>query len=65
MTTCPCCSGVLLRHVRRDGVYWFCNHCWQEMPDFSLISCVHHRSMPSLPQVINELMPTQQLAVSR
>ncbi len=35
MKTCPCCSGVLLRHVRHDGVYWFCMHCWQEMPDLS------------------------------
>jgi hypothetical protein len=26
---------VLLRHVRHDGVYWFCMHCWQEMPDLS------------------------------
>ncbi|MBD2368602.1 hypothetical protein [Leptolyngbya boryana] len=28
---CPCCSYVLLRHVRLDGVYWRCSHCHAEM----------------------------------
>jgi hypothetical protein len=32
MNTCPCCSGQLLRHTRRQGLYWFCMHCRQEMP---------------------------------
>lgn len=31
-STCPYCSNPLLRHVRSKGVYWFCNHCYQEMP---------------------------------
>lgn len=30
--SCPCCSDRLLMHVRHSGVYWFCRHCWQEMP---------------------------------
>ncbi len=30
--TCPCCPHDLLRHVRATGVYWFCPHCYQEMP---------------------------------
>lgn len=30
---CPCCSEPLLRHARRGGVYWFCPHCHQEMPN--------------------------------
>ena len=30
--TCPCCSYTLLRHIRRGGIYWHCNHCYQEMP---------------------------------
>jgi hypothetical protein len=29
---CPCCSYVLLRHVRLSGIYWRCSHCYQEMP---------------------------------
>ncbi|WP_347275965.1 hypothetical protein [Leptolyngbya sp. FACHB-321] len=32
MTSCPCCSGPLLRHIRCQEKYWFCRHCWQEMP---------------------------------
>lgn len=32
MPDCPCCSGRLLRHIRRAKVYWFCPECWQEMP---------------------------------
>ncbi|PSB13076.1 hypothetical protein C7B61_05050 [filamentous cyanobacterium CCP1] len=32
MTTCPCCSNSMLRHIRHHQVYWFCRSCWQEMP---------------------------------
>jgi len=35
MNNCPCCSGQLLRHARHSGVYWFCPHCYQEMPNLS------------------------------
>jgi hypothetical protein len=35
MNSCPCCSSQLLRHARQNRVYWFCPHCWQEMPDLS------------------------------
>lgn len=31
-STCPYCSHPLLRHVRSRQIYWFCNHCYQEMP---------------------------------
>lgn len=34
MTDCPCCSNQMLRHARHHEVYWFCRHCWQEMPVF-------------------------------
>ncbi|MEM8719073.1 MAG: hypothetical protein AAGE84_07155 [Cyanobacteria bacterium P01_G01_bin.39] len=33
---CPCCSSPLLHHVSNHGEYWFCRHCWQEMPDVEL-----------------------------
>lgn len=33
---CPCCSSPLLHHVNSRGEYWFCRHCWQEMPDVEL-----------------------------
>jgi DNA-directed RNA polymerase subunit M/transcription elongation factor TFIIS len=32
MSYCPCCSNTLLQHIRGSEVYWFCRHCWQEMP---------------------------------
>lgn len=31
---CPCCSNLLLQHIRHAEVYWFCRSCWQEMPVF-------------------------------
>jgi ribosomal protein L37AE/L43A len=34
MTTCPCCSDSMLRHIRHHQVYWFCRSCWQEMPAY-------------------------------
>ncbi|WP_392533564.1 hypothetical protein [Nostoc sp. C117] len=35
MNYCPCCSGLLLEHVRGRQTYWFCRHCWQEMPVYN------------------------------
>ncbi|MBD2683597.1 MULTISPECIES: hypothetical protein [Nostoc] len=35
MNYCPCCSGVLLEHIRGGETYWFCRHCWQEMPVYN------------------------------
>nr|WP_084226917.1 hypothetical protein [Nostoc sp. KVJ20] len=35
MTNCPCCSNQMLRHIRLQETYWFCRHCWQEMPNLS------------------------------
>jgi ribosomal protein L37AE/L43A len=36
MNYCPCCSSLLLEHVRGAETYWFCRHCWQEMPVYTL-----------------------------
>lgn len=41
MTDCPCCSHQMLRHIRHQDVYWFCRHCWQEMPVYEL----HRKSL--------------------
>lgn len=35
MNNCPCCSHTLLKHIRRNKIYWFCRNCWQSMPVFS------------------------------
>jgi ribosomal protein L37AE/L43A len=32
MPLCPCCSDLLLHHIRGAENYWFCRSCWQEMP---------------------------------
>ncbi|AFZ49635.1 hypothetical protein Dacsa_0902 [Dactylococcopsis salina PCC 8305] len=32
MNTCPCCRERLICQVSRSRIYWFCPHCWQEMP---------------------------------
>ncbi len=34
MNNCPCCSSILLRHIRHSQIYWYCPHCKQEMPNF-------------------------------
>lgn len=36
MNYCPCCSNLLLKHIRNSQSYWFCRTCWQEMPVISL-----------------------------
>jgi hypothetical protein len=35
MNACPCCSSTLLRHIRHNQIDWFCQHCWEFMPNFS------------------------------
>lgn len=35
MASCPCCSHAMLRHIRHNQIYWYCRHCWQEMPNFN------------------------------
>ncbi len=46
MATCPCCSDQMLRHIRGNQTYWFCRHCWQEMPN--LVSCQQNLSLPNI-----------------
>jgi DNA-directed RNA polymerase subunit M/transcription elongation factor TFIIS len=37
MATCPCCSNLLLRHIRQQGIYWFCRSCHAEMPNLEAL----------------------------
>ncbi len=30
--TCLCCSNILLRHIRPEGIYWRCSFCHADMP---------------------------------
>ena len=36
-TVCPCCSYNLLHHFGDRREYWFCRHCWQEMPSLETV----------------------------
>jgi hypothetical protein len=36
MNYCPCCSTLLLKHIRKKSeIHWFCRSCWQDMPVFT------------------------------
>lgn len=50
MSHCPCCGYSLLRNTRGNKVYWFCDHCWQEMPNFEELRALICR--PSLDKKI-------------
>lgn len=54
MNSCPCCAGTLLRHVRHNSVYWFCPHCWQEMPDLESESKTCYPALVSLTKLISQ-----------
>lgn len=43
MSNCPCCGNALLRHVRHNDVYWFCQSCWAEMPNLDLMQIINAR----------------------
>ncbi|MGK7917417.1 MAG: hypothetical protein AB4038_18040 [Prochloraceae cyanobacterium] len=36
MNTCPYCSHNLLRHLRSQEVYWYCQHCRLESRELKL-----------------------------
>ena len=34
---CPVCSYIATRNFDHQRVYWFCHHCWQEIPKFDTL----------------------------
>lgn len=48
MNDCPCCSGKLLRHVRRSEIYWRCSDCRQETSDFIAAIKYQKEAEPSI-----------------
>ena len=34
MSDCPTCNSRLLRHFGQRKLYWYCQNCRQEMPNF-------------------------------
>jgi len=51
MNYCPCCSNLLLQHIRGSESYWFCRTCWQEMPTFTW------KNSDLLPEILREKIP--------
>ncbi|WP_013322450.1 YgiT-type zinc finger protein [Gloeothece verrucosa] len=41
MRHCPICSGKTLRHIRNSKIYWYCSHCYQEVPNLNIISALN------------------------
>lgn len=41
LTLCPCCSDRMVRYIGNHKDYWFCRHCWQEMPNLEMIERQH------------------------
>jgi len=63
MNYCPCCSEVLLQHVRGSEITWFCRHCWQDMPVLSckrsgLLAEVVREEIPSKPELRENIQVT-------
>jgi hypothetical protein len=52
MNYCPCCSDLLLQHLRGSHAYWFCRRCWQEMP---MISEKSHSLPEIFPKIPHQL----------
>lgn len=67
MPTCPCCSHNLLRHACAGRVYWFCRHCYQEMPTLitedpvwiKSIACLSPSLVASCKKVSNSALMTK------
>ncbi|HEY9848358.1 MAG TPA: hypothetical protein V6D28_02780 [Leptolyngbyaceae cyanobacterium] len=53
MSKCICCSNELVRHIRHSRVYWFCSHCWQEMPDLAEVIAARQAYLPSLQRLLD------------
>jgi ribosomal protein L37AE/L43A len=57
---CPCCSQPLLRHVSFKRTFWFCSHCYQEMPDLSNCRDTTLHTQHWLSKTITERQPTKE-----
>ena len=44
-TVCPCCSNTLLHHFADHREYWFCRHCWAEMPSLETVCQQNDRAI--------------------
>ena len=53
MTQCPCCGRPLVSCIRNHHQYYFCPHCWAEMPNLQLIAFNSQRI--ALPQIDTDM----------
>lgn len=37
LSVCPCCSDRLIHYLKDYREYWFCRHCWSEMPNLEAL----------------------------
>ncbi|MDJ0713971.1 MAG: hypothetical protein QNJ54_07100 [Prochloraceae cyanobacterium] len=71
MNNCPCCGTTLLRHINHDRLYWFCPHCWQEMPNFDSLKIINYHltvkieKLASLQPVSKKRFTTKKLSVAK
>ena len=56
---CPWCNRPLLRHLRQNRLYWFCQGCWQEVPvllsDTLPIPTIPKDNLASQPQELRKV----------
>jgi len=55
MDACPCCGSPLLRHIEHNRIYWYCQHCHQEMPNLSFLMSRSKHTSP-LPSPLGTLV---------
>lgn len=44
MTQCPCCGRPLVSCIRNHHQYYFCPHCWAEMPNLQHLTLMLRQS---------------------
>ena len=48
LNICPCCSNSLLHHFGNHREYWFCRHCWSEMPNLESAKELKQKQMSNV-----------------
>lgn len=61
---CPCCSNPLLRHFGDRREYWFCRHCWSEMPNLETAEQPKHKQLPDIINLSTNLTKLERLALT-
>ncbi len=62
---CPCCSNSLLHHIGSHREYWFCRHCWSEMPIIELNQEVKQQQLVPIVNLSTSFSKFNQLDVGK